>query len=394
MTYLAPNYKAAKKANMKLKLEITATDAAARTGIVNTARGAFETPAFMPVGTRGAIRALSTHELAGLRTTQGSRAEILLANTYHLMLRPGAETVAALGGLHRFTGFDGHMLTDSGGYQVFSLAPQVTDEGARFKSTYDGTSYMLTPEGAVEVQELLGADMQMVLDVCAPLPSTEAVLREAVERTAAWAARARSAHRRTHDQALLGIVQGGDSIELRRESAQRTVALDFDAYAIGGLSVGETRERMLPALSSALNELPADQPRYLMGVGDPLSILEAVSLGVDMFDCVLPTRLARHGTLLTDSGRLNIKRAEFARSEDAVDQNCPCATCVNYPRGLLRHLSCLGESTAHTLCTIHNLTWILGFVDQIRTAIRQGRLERLRSEVTPVWSRMGPGLGE
>jgi queuine tRNA-ribosyltransferase len=379
---------------MKLKLEITATDGLARTGVVSTARGSFATPVFMPVGTRGAVRSLSTHELSGLRTSEGSQAEILLANTYHLMLRPGAETVAALGGLHRFSGFTGHMLTDSGGYQVFSLGPKVTAEGARFKSTYDGTSYMLTPEGAVKTQELLGADMQMVLDVCAPLPSSESVLRDAVETTAAWAARARLAHRRTHDQALLGIVQGGDNIMLRRESAQRTVELDFDAYAVGGLSVGETRERMLPALQSALAELPVDQPRYLMGVGDPLSILEAVSLGVDMFDCVLPTRLARHGTLLTDSGRLNIKRAEFARSEDPVDPNCPCATCANYSRGLLRHLSCLGETTAHTLCTIHNLTWILGFVDQIRRAIASGKLEEFRSQVTPVWSTMGPGLGE
>ena len=225
---------------MKLKLEITATDGLARTGVVSTARGSFATPVFMPVGTRGAIRSLSTHELAGLQTVEGSRAEILLANTYHLMLRPGAETVDTLGGLHRFSGFTGHMLTDSGGYQVFSLAPKVTAEGARFKSTYDGTSHMLTPEGAVKTQELLGADMQMVLDVCAPLPSSESVLREAVETTAAWAARARLAHRRTHDQALLGIVQGGDNITLRRESAQRTVALDFDAYAVGGLSVGET----------------------------------------------------------------------------------------------------------------------------------------------------------
>jgi len=181
---------------------------------------------------------------------------------------------------------------------------------------------------------------------------------------------------------------------LRRESAQRTVALDFDAYAVGGLSVGETRERMLPALQAALAELPADQPRYLMGVGDPLSLLEAVSLGVDMFDCVLPTRLARHGTLLTNTGRLNIKRAEFARSEDPVDPNCPCATCTNYPRGLLRHLSCLGESTAHTLCTIHNLTWILGFVDQIRSSIASGQLALMRQQVESVWSTMGPGLGE
>jgi queuine tRNA-ribosyltransferase len=302
--------------------------------------------------------------------------------------------VAALGGLHRFTGWGGHMLTDSGGYQVFSLEPKVTDEGATFRSTYDGDTHLLTPEGAVATQELLGADIQMVLDVCAPLPSSTAVLRDALERTSRWAARARQAHRRTEDQALFGIVQGGDDVALRRESAERTVELDFDGYAIGGLSVGETRERMLPALESAIAVLPADQPRYLMGVGDPVSIVEAVARGVDMFDCVLPTRLARHGTLLTDGGRLNIKRAEFARSEDPIDPDCPCATCRHYPRGLLRHLSSLGESTAHNLCTIHNVTWILGLVEQLRVAIAAGELDALRARVGAAWSQMGPGLGD
>jgi queuine tRNA-ribosyltransferase len=378
---------------MRLDLQVTATDGAARAGVVHTARGSIDTPVFMPVATRGAIRGMSTHELSSLRTAEGSRAEILLGNTYHLMLRPSAETVAELGGLHAFTGWDGHMLTDSGGFQVFSLEPKVTDEGARFKSTYDGDSYLLTPELAVHTQELLGADIQMVLDVCAPLPSPTAVLRDALERTATWAARARAAHRRTEDQALFGIVQGGDDPTLRAESAARTVELDFDGYAVGGLSVGETRERMLPALEAALAGLPADQPRYLMGVGDPVSIVEAVARGVDMFDCVLPTRLARHGTLLTDGGRLNIKRAEFARSDDPIDRDCPCATCRHYSRGLLRHLSTLGESTAHNLCTIHNLTWILGLVDRIRSAIRSGTLEGLRRDVAQNWSQMGPGLG-
>ncbi|MGB3412931.1 MAG: tRNA guanosine(34) transglycosylase Tgt [Microthrixaceae bacterium] len=376
---------------MKLHIDVEATDGLARTGTVTTARGVFRTPVFMPVGTRGAIRGMSTHELAGIRTAAGTRADILLANTYHLMLRPGAETVAELGGLHKFTGWDGHMLTDSGGYQVFSLEPKVTDEGATFKSTYDGAPYLLTPEGAVRTQELLGADIQMVLDVCAPLPSSTRVLQDAVDRTASWAARARAAHRRTEDQALFGIVQGGDDVALRAESAQRTAELDFDGYAVGGLSVGETRERMIPALEAALAVLPEDQPRYLMGVGDPLSIVEAVARGVDMFDCVLPTRLARHGTLLTDHGRLNIKRAEFARSDDPIDPNCGCATCLNYPRGLLRHLSTIGETTAHNLCTIHNLSWILGFLDKVRAAIVAGRLVDLRSSVERDWASMGPG---
>ncbi len=376
---------------MRLQIDITATDGAARTGTIRTARGLIDTPVFMPVATRGAIRGMSTHELSSLRTAAGSRAEILLGNTYHLMLRPGAEVVAELGGLHAFTGWDGHMLTDSGGFQVFSLEPKVDDEGARFKSTYDGDSYLLTPELAVRTQELLGADIQMVLDVCAPLPSPTPVLRQALERTARWAARARVAHRRSEDQALFGIVQGGDDVELRRESADRTVELDFDGYAVGGLSVGETRERMLPALEAALEGLPSDQPRYLMGVGDPVSIVEAVARGVDMFDCVLPTRLARHGTLLTDDGRMNIKRAEFARSDDPIDEHCPCATCRTYSRGLLRHLSTLGESTAHNLCTIHNLTWILGLVDRIRAGIVAGRLDELRAEVAERWSGMAPG---
>ncbi len=378
---------------MRLTIDVEHRDGRARTGTVNTARGAFRTPLFMPVATRGSIRALMTHELTGLAAADGTRAEVLLANTYHLMLRPGAEVVADLGGLAAFSGWDGLTLTDSGGYQVFSLGPKLHDGGAEFRSTYDGSTHLLTPEGAVATQELIGADIQMVLDVCAPLPSSRAALREALELTASWAQRARVVHRRTHDQALFGIVQGGTETDLRAESAQRTVELDFDGYAVGGLSVGETREEMLPALDAALEHLPVDQPRYLMGVGDPLSIVEAVARGVDMFDCVLPTRLARHGTLLTDAGRLNIKRAEFARSEDPIDPRCPCPTCATYARGYLRHLTAVGEPAAASLCTVHNLTWMLGLVARIRAAIAAGRLDGLRAEVAGVWSGSGPGLG-
>ena len=376
---------------MRLKIDVEAADGAARTGAVATARGTFRTPVFMPVGTRGSIRALMTHELASLTGADGTTPEILLANTYHLMLRPGADVIGELGGLHRFSGWDSMMLTDSGGYQVFSLDPSVSDEGAEFRSTYDGSTHLLTPEGAVAIQEQLGADIQMVLDVCAPLPSEHAVLRAAVDRTAAWAGRARVAHRRTADQALFGIVQGGTDAGLRRESAQRTVALDLDGYAIGGLSVGETREEMLPALDAALAHLPADQPRYLMGVGDPVSIIESVARGVDMFDCVMPTRLARHGTLLTDRGRLNIKRAEFARSDDPLEEGCGCATCTRYSRGYLRHLASVGEPAAASLCTVHNLTWMLSFVGRIRSAICAGTLDDLRVEVAAVWAGTGPG---
>lgn len=372
-------------------MEVRHRDGAARTGIVHAARGTFEVPVFMPVGTRGSIRALPTHVFERLCTADGSSPEVMLANTYHLMLRPGADVVAKLGGLHRFSGFGGHMLTDSGGYQVFSLEPRVTDEGAEFASTYDGSRHLLTPESAVHTQELLGADIQMALDVCAPLPSSSSVLAEAVRRTTAWAARAREAHRRTAEQALFGIVQGGTVPELRERSAKEIAALDFDGYAVGGLSVGERRPEMLAALEVALGVLPQDQPRYLMGVGDPVSIIEAVSRGVDMFDCVLPTRLARHGTLLTDDGRLNIKRAEFAAADAPVSDDCPCATCARYTRGYLRHLMSVGEPAGATLCTIHNLTWTFDLVARIRAAITDGTLGALRSELAAAHASMGPG---
>jgi queuine tRNA-ribosyltransferase len=364
---------------VKLHIDVTSRDGDARTGTVTTARGSFRTPVFMPVGTRGTVRAVTTADMERLG------AEIVLGNTYHLMLRPGADVIASLGGLHRFEDWSGHVLTDSGGYQVFSLGPKVTDEGATFRSTYDGSTHHLTPELAVRIQEQLGADIQMVLDVCAALPNERTVLRSAVDRTADWARRARATHKRTEDQALFGIVQGGDDPGLRRESARRTVELDFDGYAVGGLSVGETREVMLPALAAAVAELPADQPRYFMGLGDPVGIIEAVALGVDMMDCVLPTRFGRHGTLLTDAGRLSIKRAEFAKSDDPVDPACGCEVCRRYPRGYLRHLMTVGEPTGATLCTLHNLAWLLRFVDRIRDAIDAGRLASLRSEVAAVW---------
>ena len=378
---------------MKLTLDVTATDGRARTGTVTTSRGTFRTPLYMPVGTRGSIRALMTHELAGLRGADGTQAEIVLGNTYHLMLRPGADVVAALGGLHRFTGWGGLMLTASGGYQVFSLEPKLHDGGAEFRSTYDGSTHLLTPEGAVATQELLGADIQMVLDVCAPLPSSREALREALELTSAWAARARPAHRRAEDQALFGIVQGGAEVDLRTESARRTAELDFDGFAVGGLSVGETRDEMLPALAAALDELPEDQPRYLMGVGDPVSIVESVAMGIDMFDCVLPTRLARHGTLLTDHGRLNIKRSEFARSDDPVDASCPCATCRRYSRGYLRHLSSVGEPAAAPPGAVHNQASLRPVLGRPPGGRPPGRLHQLRREVAEVWTGSGPGLG-
>lgn len=369
---------------MKLSIDIEATDGAARAGVVTTARGKFSTPVFMPVGTRGTVRAVTTADMERLG------AEIILGNTYHLMLRPGADVVAALGGLHRFEDWSGHMLTDSGGYQIFSLEPKVDDEGATFTSTYDGSSHHVSPEEAVRIQELLGADIQMVLDVCTALPASRAQLRDAVDRTADWAGRARRAHGAADPtvrerQALFGIVQGGTEIDLRAESARRTVELDFDGYAVGGLSVGEGRDVMLPALESALEHLPTDQPRYFMGLGDPVGIIEAVARGIDMMDCVLPTRLARHGTLLTNSGKLNIRRAEFVRSDDPIDPTCGCEVCARYSRAYLRHLMVVSEPTAATLATIHNLAWLLEFMRRIREAIIAGHLDELRREVATTW---------
>jgi queuine tRNA-ribosyltransferase len=350
-----------------------------RVTTVTTAHGTFTTPCFMPVGTRGAVKHLTSDDLAALGF------EVVLANTYHLMLRPGADVVADLGGLHGFMGWNGHVLTDSGGYQVFSLNPDVDDDGVTFRSTYDGSTHRFTPERAVEVQSQLGADIQMVLDVCAPLPSPPEVLRTAVERTAAWAARARVAPRRD-GQLLFGIVQGGTDTSLRRESAQRTVELDFDGYGIGGLSVGETREEMLPALDAAIAELPEDKARYLMGVGDPVAIVEAIGMGVDMFDCVLPTRLARHGTLLTSNGRVNLRNARWLAADEPPDPDCGCSTCARWSKAYLRHLLQVGEPTAGRLLTVHNLAWLLALVHEIGAAIETGRFESVRARILEVWA--------
>lgn len=360
-------------------LEIAARDGAARTGVATTANGTYRFPAFMPVGTRGAIKYLSAADYEQLG------AEIVLGNTYHLMLRPGAETVARFGGLGRFAGWRGLTLTDSGGYQVFSLDPKVDDDGVTFKSTYDGSTHRFTPEGAVSTQELLGADIQMALDVCPPLPSPPDVLRLAVERTAAWAKRARPAHTR-HDQALFGIVQGGTSTALRRESADRTVELGFDGYAIGGLSVGETRGELLPALAAAIERLPDDRPRYLMGVGDPATVVEAIALGVDQFDCVMQTRLGRHGTALTSGGKLHVKAARYRDDDGPIDAACRCDVCQRHTRGYLRHLFQVGEPTALRLVSFHNVWWTLRFIERARDAIVAGTLDSLRRDVLSVWT--------
>jgi queuine tRNA-ribosyltransferase len=366
---------------MTLTFEVEATCGQARTGRVLTSRGSFATPCFMPVGTRGAVRTLSSADLESLG------AQVVLGNTYHLMLRPGVDTVEALGGLHGFTDWSGHVLTDSGGYQIFSLDPKVTDDGATFASTYDGTRYHLTPEGAVGLQLQLGSDIQMVLDVCPALPAPVDALRVAVEQTAGWAARARKAFVAAgrDDVNQFGIVQGGTDLSLRAESAQRTVDMGFEGYAVGGLSVGEPFDQMVPALEAALSVLPADQPRYFMGLGDPRGLVEAVARGVDMFDCVLPTRLARHGSMLTSTGKINLSNQRFAKDPGPIDEACGCSVCARWSRGYLRHLLQVGEPTAPRLLTLHNVWWTLDLVNQIRTAITTDTLTPLRSHISDVW---------
>ncbi len=361
-----------------VEFELIAADGAARSGIGHAARGTYRTPCFMPVGTRAAIKYLSAADYERLG------AEIVLGNTYHLMLRPGAETIAHFGGLGKFTDWRGLTLTDSGGFQVFSLEPKMDDDGVTFRSTYDGSTHRFTPESAVQTQQLLGADIQMVLDVCAPLPSPPDVIRLALDRTTAWAARAKAAHTRD-DQALFGIVQGGIDEAMRAESAQRTAELGFDGYAIGGLSVGETRSEMLPALAAAMAHLPTDRPRYLMGVGDPASLVEAVGLGVDQFDCVMQTRIGRHGTAMTGHGKLHVKNAKHALSEEPLDSDCGCEVCARHSRGYIRHLFQVGEPTGPRLVSLHNLAWTLQLMDRMRAAIGAGTFDALRREVLAVW---------
>ncbi|MBP9115302.1 MAG: tRNA guanosine(34) transglycosylase Tgt [Acidimicrobiia bacterium] len=369
---------------MKLNINKTHEQLGARRGSVTTSRGTFQTPVFMPVGTRGPVKTIAAHNYKKL----GS--EIILGNTYHLMIRPGADVVEAMGGLGKFTSWDGLTLTDSGGFQVFSLKPKLTDEGVKFKSTYDGTNINFTPENAVEVQEKLGADIQMVLDVCSALPASYDELYDAMIRTHNWAKRAKAAHQRKDDQALFGIVQGGDNLALRIESAKRTRELDFDGYAIGGLSVGESRESMIAMLDvlAENDSLPKDQPRYLMGVGDPIGIIESIMRGIDMFDCVLPSRLARHGVLLTWQGKVHIKREENKLSDKPIDDNCECEVCSTYSRSYLRHLVTQKEMTAGYLCTLHNISWMHQYIRAIRNAIETGEqaLFDLKQKIIAVYT--------
>jgi queuine tRNA-ribosyltransferase len=333
----------------------------------------------MPVGTRGVVKAMSAEDMDRVG------AQVLLANAYHLMLRPGADVVAEMGGLHGFTGWQGHFLTDSGGYQVMSLPCSVDDDGVTFRSSYDGSLQRLTPESAVAVQEALGADIQMVLDVCTELPAGRDALLRAGERTLAWARQARKVHSRA-DQLLFGIVQGGVELDLRAEYAAALVDIGFDGYAIGGLSVGEAPGEMLAAVDAAVQHLPSDRARYLMGVGDPAAIIAGIGLGVDMFDCVLPTRLGRHGTALTSAGRLPVKAGRFARDGAPIDPTCKCAVCGRHSRAYLRHLFNVGEPSAGRLVSLHNLAWLADLVGRARQAVLDGTFAEMSAEVARTWA--------
>jgi len=360
-----------------MKFSILATEEAskARCGRLETPHGAIQTPVFMPVGTAGTVKTLTPDELKALG------AEVILGNAYHLYLRPGHAVVAELGGLHKFISWDRPILTDSGGYQVFSLAElcKVTDEGAAFQSHLDGSLHFFSPESVIEIQEALGADIIMALDECLPYPSSAEATRIAVDRTVQWARRCRQSRKRS-DQILFGIIQGGFFPEWRRESALRMIELGFEGYALGGLSVGETQPMMLEVVDQVIPLLPEDRPRYLMGVGLPEDLVECVVRGVDMFDCVIPTRHARTGWLFTSFGRVIIKNTQYAKDESPIDPSCDCYTCRHFSRAYLRHLFMAREILALRLNTIHNLHYYLRLMDQIRLSIREGRLMQYRDE--------------
>jgi len=382
---------------MSFSFNVTHTHGRARRGVLTTPHGVVHTPAFMAVGTQGAVKAVTHRDLDDLG------AEIILANTYHLYLRPGAARIGGLGGLHAFMGWNKPILTDSGGYQVFSLAARrkVHEEGATFRSHLDGSEHLLTPESAVDIQAQLGSDIAMVLDECLEYPASHDRARESLDRTVRWARRGRDHFGQLRNESLgsdprtgtgvrpqftnpgqaqFGIIQGGTFPDLRRRSVEETVALGFEAYAIGGLSVGEPIPEMYDVTEQTAPLLPPDRPRYLMGVGTPVDLVESVARGIDMFDCVLPTRNARNGQLFTSAGRLNIKNAEYADDNGPVDARCGCYTCRNFSRAYLRHLFQAGEMTAGTLNTLHNLHFYLDTMNRIREAIVFSTLEEIRQE--------------
>jgi queuine tRNA-ribosyltransferase len=354
----------------------TCKQTGARLGRVHTPHGSFDTPAFMPVGTLATVKTMSPEDLKEMG------AGIILSNTYHLWLRPGHEIIRAAGGLHKFMNWDRAILTDSGGFQVFSLSEfrKIEEEGVHFRNHMSGEKLFLSPEKAMEIQNALGSDIMMAFDECPPFPATHEYMLKSVERTSRWAERCLNAHERPQDQGLFGIVQGGEFEDLRKLSAKDLVSMDFPGYAVGGLSVGEPKDVMNRVLEFTTPLLPTNKPRYLMGVGSPDSLIDGAIRGIDMFDCVLPTRIARNGTLMTSTGRLVVKNAKFANDFGPLDENCDCYTCRNYSRAYIRHLIKCDETFGIRLTSYHNLYFLLRLMENVRQAIREDRLGDFREE--------------
>ena len=348
----------------------------ARTGILHTPHGDVETPMFMPVGTQATVKFVSPEELKDL----GSG--VVLANTYHLWLRPGEDIVDQAGGVQKFMNYKGPMLTDSGGFQVFSLADQrkITEDGVTFKNTLNGDTLFLSPEKSIQIQNKIGADIIMSFDECIPYPATRQYVEKSTERTLRWALRGKQAHSRPEEQALFGIVQGGDYEDLRKYCAEKLIEMDFPGYAIGGTSVGEDKETMYRMVKWASDALPFDKPRYLMGVGAVNDLLEAVSRNVDMCDCVLPTRIARHGTLMTSEGRISIRKAIYKNDFTPLDPECDCYTCRNYTKAYLNHLQRTNEGFGTRLMSIHNLRFLVKLMEDARKAIKEDRFNDFKEE--------------
>jgi tRNA-guanine transglycosylase, queuosine-34-forming len=348
----------------------------ARRGVIHTPHGDIQTPVFMPVGTQATVKAMRPEQVEEMG------ANIILSNTYHLYLRPGHELIREAGGLHKFMNWNKAILTDSGGYQVFSLGKlrKITEEGVKFQSHIDGSRHMLTPEKAIEIQNALGSDIMMAFDECAPYPADRSYVTDSMERTTRWLKRCKDAHHDWERQSLFGIMQGGMYKDLRKQHAEEIVDLDLPGYSIGGLSVGEPKELMLDILDDCVDWLPEDKPRYLMGVGTPDYLFEGVERGLDMFDCVLPTRIARHGMAMTSHGRLNIKNAQFEKDFTPLDHECDCYTCRNYSRAYLRHLYKADEMLSAMLLSNHNLYFLINMMKGIRTAIEEDRFTEFKKE--------------
>ncbi len=364
-----------------MRFKLINTDGKARSGVLETDHGFLETPVFMPVGTQGSVKAIEQRELEEIG------AQMILGNTYHLYLRPGVEIINKLGGLHKFISWKKPILTDSGGYQVFSLSDlnKISDEGVQFRSHLDGSTHFFTPESVIDIQRMLGSDIMMVLDECTPYPVPFDYAKQSQELTTRWAVRCKekfysSNHIYDHTQALFGIVQGSVFTELRQKSADELIALDFDGYAIGGLSVGEPADMMYEMTSVCTDILPSDKPRYLMGVGTPENILESIERGVDMFDCVMPTRNGRNAMLFTQAGNISIKNAVYKMDENPVDAKCDCYTCKNFSRAYLRHLFQVKEILALQLATLHNIYFYQWLVKEARKAINENRFKQWKTE--------------